>query len=159
MEKSQYCIPLRTRSPSPFSQTQGQAHSQQDLQKRRNMLKECILQFQLNLYLVEYPKTVNLFWQQHLISIIEQTTKFLQPNFYASALVQAQVLPKCNISRTPWRNLFKSGINVHLYSKINWLDFGSERSWSLWLHVRPILFMSCPFLINTQYIWFTYTLA
>ena len=46
---------------------------------------------------------------------------------------------ECDILLTPWGNIFKCGINFHLNSRINWLDFGGQRSMSLWPHVCPIL--------------------
>ena len=46
------------------------------------------------------------------------------------------------ISGMPWRNFFKFGINVLLDSRMNWLDFGGQRSRSLWPHVCPILVIS-----------------
>ena len=39
---------------------------------------------------------------------------------------------ECDTSRMPWQKFFKFDPDVHLESKMNWLEFGGQRS--LWEH-------------------------
>lgn len=65
------CVPLRTKSPSPSSQTQGQAHSLPNLQKGKENAKVV-----LN---VEYKSSDDL--HDQIISLLSRTsiTMALQP--------------------------------------------------------------------------------
>lgn len=62
-------------------------------------------------------------------------------NMFSSCLSLCRRLAACPlceifILRTPWGNFFKFDTNIHLHSRINWLEFGGQRPRPLWPYRR-----------------------
>ena len=55
---------------------------------------------------------------------------------------------KWDILRMPWGNFLKIGTNIHLDSRMNWLDFGGHRS-KVQIHMAPkAIFLPCEHYIS-----------